>query len=312
MTQNTVEKVEAPNVSKSNFPQPTSRFGAFAIDSILCGLITFPLAIPFVFALGETASFLVTGLFFLVGALYFSIFNSKGQTLGHKVVGIKIEKEDGSQLTFADAFVRHIVFSILNSIPFLNLINLFALIDAKKQNLYDKIGNVVYRPVNEQPVVGYGVTGCVAGCGCISIILGLLFSTVIIAALSGDTEFSSALDDFNQELQRTERDLRNQNNEEESVDTTDRMNERNTQDREMRTLDEITRDVEEKMNETEDNSLEDSVPVSKAEFMLGCIAESGGNLSNAIKTRYCECLYNADLKGTSVTACMDIIKGATR
>jgi len=321
MTQNTVEKVETPNVSISNFPQPTSRFGAFVIDSILCGLFATPLHLLFYFIFGlydnYVTQYLVASVStFIIGALYFPIFNSKGQTLGHKVVGIKIEKEDGTQLTFADAFVRYIVFSILNSIPFLNFINLLALIDAKKQNLYDKIGNVVHRPINEQPVVGYGVTGCSIGCGCINFILSLIFLLIItlgtLIALSGDTEFSSALDDLNKELQRTERDLRNQISEEESVDTTERMNERNTQDREMRTLDEITRDLDSTMDETEDRSLEDSMPVNKAEFMLACVSEPRGSASNAIQTRYCECLYNADLKGTSVSVCMDIIAESTR
>lgn len=309
MTQKTTETTEKPVISTSSYPKPTSRFGAFVIDSILCGLICLPLAIPVAF-LGDASVFyngLIGGVFLLIQTIYFSYFNSQGQTLGHKVLGLNIRKEDGSNLTFGEALIRHVVFLIINSIPVVNLLNLFALIDSKKQNLYDKLANVVYKPANEQAVIGYGLTGCTIGCGCVSLIISLIFGSAIIAALVGGEDFQNSLDELNTELQQVEKDLNNQR--EETKDNQMRNNDKNNLND--NTIEDLQKDLDTTMEDSEDRSLEDLSPTNKAEFMMGCLAEAT-EVSSSVANRYCECLYNADLKNTSVAVCTSIISNSTR
>ena len=309
MTQKTTETTEKPVISTSSYPKPTSRFGAFVIDSILCGLICLPLAIPVAF-LGDASVFyngLIGGVFLLIQTIYFSYFNSQGQTLGHKVLGLNIRKEDGSNLTFGEALIRHVVFLIINSIPVVNLLNLFALIDSKKQNLYDKLANVVYKPANEQAVIGYGLTGCTIGCGCVSLIISLIFGSAIIAALVGGEDFQNSIDELNTELQQVEKDLNNQR--EETKDNQMRNNDKNNLND--NTIEDLQKDLDTTMEDLEDRSLEDLEPVSKAEFMMSCLADTT-EVSSSIANRYCECLYNADLKNTSVAVCTSIISNSTR
>ena len=314
MTQKTTETTEKPVISTTSYPKPTSRFGAFVIDSILCGLICLPLAIPVAF-LGDDSVFyngLIGGVFLLIQTIYFSYFNSQGQTLGHKVLGINVRKEDGSNLTFGEALIRHVVFLIINSIPVVNLLNLFALIDSKKQNLYDKLANVVYKPANEQAVIGYGLTGCTIGCGCVSLIVSLLFGSAIIAALVGGTDLQNSLDDLNTELQQVERDLNNQREESRDNQMMDnQMRNNNRNDLNDNTIEDLQKDLDTTMEDTEDRSLEDLEPVSKAEFMISCLADTT-EVSSSVGNRYCECLYNADLNNTSIEACTSIITRSTR
>lgn len=307
MTQKPSEKSEPSVISTSSYPKPTSRFGAFVIDTILCGLICLPLAIPVAF-LGDAVVFyngLIAGVFILVQTIYFSYFNSQGQTLGHKVLGITIQKEDGTNLSFGEALIRHVVFLIINSIPVVNFINLFALIDSKKQNLYDKLANVIYKPANEQAVIGYGLTGCTIGCGCVSFIVTLLFGSAIIAALVGGTELQGSLMDLNKELQQVEKDLNKERNE-----TRDQMRNGNDRNLNDNTIEDLQKNLD-TMEDLEDRSLEVLDPTSKAEYMMACLADTT-EVSSSVGNRYCECLYNADLKNTSVEVCTSIISNSTR
>ncbi len=80
---------------------------------------------------------------FLIGAVYqwYFLTQQNGQTLGKKVMNIRVIKVDGAKLTDADAVLRYIGYMV-NTIPFLiGLPWLWAIFDAKNQGLQDKIAN---------------------------------------------------------------------------------------------------------------------------------------------------------------------------
>ena len=173
-----------------NLARKHSRFAAYLIDYIICGsvsvlifAVTFFIyaliagtslpsianssnlqsAVGLTFILGYlTVSIIIT---ILVGVYYAHFLSKNAQTPGMKFVGIKAQKEDGSNLTFQEAAIRYIVLSILGFlgaalvyIPYVGIflyipamfgIYFWCLIDKKQQNVYDMIHHVVYVKDNE-------------------------------------------------------------------------------------------------------------------------------------------------------------------
>jgi len=99
-----------------------SRIVAIIIDIIILGIITSVLAMPFGMSAAlfsacamDTANILalistMASLWILTAVINLGYFTylegTSGQTLGKKLMSIKVTKEDGKQPTFADAFVR--------------------------------------------------------------------------------------------------------------------------------------------------------------------------------------------------------------
>ena len=83
----------------------------------------------------------------LIGVLYFCYFWSAqggGQTLGMRVLNIKVVRTDGTPLTFVQAFIRYI--GLIVSIVCLFIGVIWAAFDANKQGWHDKIaGTYVLR-----------------------------------------------------------------------------------------------------------------------------------------------------------------------
>jgi uncharacterized RDD family membrane protein YckC len=78
----------------------------------------------------------------LLGILYFCYFWSAqggGQTLGMRVLNIKVVRTDGSSLTLLQAFVRYI--GLFVSIVCLFVGVIWAAFDANKQGWHDKIAS---------------------------------------------------------------------------------------------------------------------------------------------------------------------------
>ena len=78
----------------------------------------------------------------LLGILYFCYFWSGqggGQTLGMRVLNIKVVRTDGSSLTLLQAFVRYI--GLFLSIVCLFIGVIWAAFDANKQGWHDKIAS---------------------------------------------------------------------------------------------------------------------------------------------------------------------------
>lgn len=126
------------------------RFLAFLIDvGVLIGIgIVFGILS---FVLGKVSGLLgglVYLLYIVVEVGYFIYFWSmdnsitqNGQTIGKKVMNIKIVKEDGGPLTLVDAILRLVGYAVSGMILYLGYIWIF--IDDRNQGWHDKIAKTL-------------------------------------------------------------------------------------------------------------------------------------------------------------------------
>ena len=77
------------------------------------------------------------------GALYSILLwvNWQGQTIGKRAMGIKVVRDDGKALDYAEAVVRYLGY-IISAIPF-GLGFLWVIWDKKKQGWHDKIAKTL-------------------------------------------------------------------------------------------------------------------------------------------------------------------------
>jgi uncharacterized RDD family membrane protein YckC len=78
----------------------------------------------------------------LIGVVYFCYFWSAqggGQTLGMRVLNLKVVRTDGSSLTILQAFIRYIGLIVSIACIFIGVI--WAAFDANKQGWHDKIAS---------------------------------------------------------------------------------------------------------------------------------------------------------------------------
>lgn len=161
---------------KSAYASNLNRFAAYLVDILIIAI----LAGVFGTLLGTTAASL---LGFVVMVIYYSYFHSKdGQTLGMKLVGIKITKEDGTLIDGLNAVLRTIAYWFLSAIT-IGISSLIAVFTAKKQTLHDIIFHTIY--VNEDTEKnsrGKFVVGCTCGLGClIPLIFGILLTIGVLS-----------------------------------------------------------------------------------------------------------------------------------
>lgn len=108
------------------------RFAAALIDGVIfmvVGMII-PVSIRFFFNA-------------VAGALYSILLwvNWNGQTLGKKLMKIKVVKEDGTALTYSDAVVRYLGYIVSTVVLFIGY--LWIIWDEKKQGWHDKIAKTL-------------------------------------------------------------------------------------------------------------------------------------------------------------------------
>lgn len=138
-----------PGVPASQYSDWITRVGALLIDRapILGGLIVVWILEIIV---GSTIFDLLLSLIFLAGAIGWEVYNrwimgGQGQSLGKKMLGIKlVSEETGQPIGTMNAFVRdlcHIVDGAICDIGFL-----FPLWDVKRQTIADKIMKTVVVP----------------------------------------------------------------------------------------------------------------------------------------------------------------------
>lgn len=87
----------------------------------------------------------------IVSVIYFTYFwvNKNGQTLGSKLLAIKVIREDSQPIGFSTAIIRWLGY-ILSSLPiFLGF--LWVLWDSKKQGWHDKIAKTLVVNTGEKP-----------------------------------------------------------------------------------------------------------------------------------------------------------------
>jgi uncharacterized RDD family membrane protein YckC len=112
------------------------RVGAYLIDVIV--LIVIQIVVGIVFQ-GDQAT--AAGLNLVIGLVYLVAFWTywNGQTVGNKVLGIRVVKTDGSPVTLTTAIIRYVGL-LIASLPLLIGI-IWVAFDANKQGWHDKIAS---------------------------------------------------------------------------------------------------------------------------------------------------------------------------
>jgi uncharacterized RDD family membrane protein YckC len=115
---------------------------AYLIDAIGVGIVSG--AISTIISRDPTSA---NGLNVLIGLGYFSYFwssNGGGQTLGMRVLNLKVVRTDGSALTLTQALIRYVGLFVSFICLFIGVI--WVAFDADKQGWHDKIaGTYVVR-----------------------------------------------------------------------------------------------------------------------------------------------------------------------
>jgi len=113
------------------------RFLAILIDSIIVGVVNSALAA--ILSLNTNGR---SGLQVLLGLVYYVYFWSSaspwpGQTIGSKLLNIRVVRTDGSDLAISQALIRYVGFFV--SAICLGIGLIWAAFDANKQGWHDKI-----------------------------------------------------------------------------------------------------------------------------------------------------------------------------
>lgn len=145
------------------------RFGAALIDGILVGAIGVAIIIGYVggwasyMSQAQNAGMMLKVMSSLIGlviylGLNFKFLSDNGQTIGKKLVGIKIVRTDGSKLDF-QRFVTHryLPMALVQLVPYIG--PLIAFIDplmifrSSNQCLHDQIADTIVIDVTKQTTV---------------------------------------------------------------------------------------------------------------------------------------------------------------
>src|SRR2546425_2115696 len=130
----------APSPSTAMTAAPKAGFWirvlAFLIDSVILFVVNLLVA---AILNGSTAG--RSGIQTLLGIIYFSYFWSAsspwpGQTVGDKLLGLRIIKTDGSDISIVQAFIRYVGLFISFIVIFIGVI--WVAFDANKQCWHDK------------------------------------------------------------------------------------------------------------------------------------------------------------------------------
>jgi uncharacterized RDD family membrane protein YckC len=133
-----------------------TRLGAYAIDSVLFLLCFVPLILSsFRFLMNANAAgvFSFSVPFALIGGLVLTIItivlvHRNGQTIGKKMLGIKVVRSDGSRASLGRIFwLRNVVNALPSMIPYLGGVYFFIdslfIVADNRQCLHDKIADTI-------------------------------------------------------------------------------------------------------------------------------------------------------------------------
>ena len=109
-----------------------SRFIALIIDNILTGVVA---GIAAALSLGLLAP--VAGLLVGVAYQWYFLTHNDGQTPGKQILGIRVIKVDGTEITDFDAIMRYLGYYINSAFILIGWV--WALIDENQQGWHDKL-----------------------------------------------------------------------------------------------------------------------------------------------------------------------------
>lgn len=135
-----------------------TRFGAAMLDSLIAGIAVVPMLIGANFQAMQTGDYmnafsgvgLAIGFIAVLALLGYTIYlvHTNGQTVGKKILGIKVVRSDFSKASLARIFwLRNIVNAIPGVIPFVG--NFYGIVDhlfifgERRQCVHDKIADTI-------------------------------------------------------------------------------------------------------------------------------------------------------------------------
>src|SRR5207237_1403199 len=114
------------------------RLVAFIIDAIVLGIVSSILN-SILFAGDQARGSGLNTLIGLAYVLYFWSSYGQGQTIGNRIMKVRVVKTDGSELSLMDAFIRYVGLIISCIVIFIGVI--WVAFDANKQGWHDKIAS---------------------------------------------------------------------------------------------------------------------------------------------------------------------------
>lgn len=159
------------------------RFLAYSVDSIIVSIISFSIGASF--SLGSRGGFIwFPGV--LITAAYFIFFWMKeGQTLGNRLMAIKVIREDGKPMDVSTGIIRYIGYILSSLVFYLGF--LWVIWDKKKQGWHDKIAGTLVVKTEAKPKTGIAIA-------IVAAVLLFFFVMGIILALGAWAVFNAMKD----------------------------------------------------------------------------------------------------------------------
>jgi uncharacterized RDD family membrane protein YckC len=131
-----------------------TRLGAAVIDTLIGGLVTY---VPLFFAGGfsenpdavNPVSALIWVAVMFVGVIVWGVVSyifvrANGQSIGKKILGIKVVRSDGSRASVARIFwLRNVVNGLLNIIPIYGIVDVLFIFRSSERCLHDNLADTV-------------------------------------------------------------------------------------------------------------------------------------------------------------------------
>ncbi len=128
-----------------------ARFLAALIDGLILFAIGFVIGLPFGATEENSINSMVQGLSLLINLGYFVWYQGKtGQTLGKKIMKIKVVDLNGKTPAYFTFFLREFIGKFISAI-ILGIGYFMILWDKQKQGLHDKIASTVVVKVGSSP-----------------------------------------------------------------------------------------------------------------------------------------------------------------
>ena len=151
------------------------RFLASFIDGIVLLIISASISIPFAALKNDALTVFSRIISLLISAGYYIFFwtNQDGQTLGKRLLAVKVIKENGGPIDIGTAVVRYIGYLISGFVLFLGF--LWIGWDKRKQGWHDKIARTLVVKTGKKPHTGIALS---------VVIIFFLFIVLFIGAIT--------------------------------------------------------------------------------------------------------------------------------
>lgn len=135
-----------------------ARLAAAVVDGIIVCVMTFVPALTVLFATGalvgpetqvDDSAYLMAGLVFLAGFIAWAwitmlLVARFGQTMGKRLLEIRVVRSDGSQASLGRIFLlRNVVNGLLGLIPFYALVDVLFIFGERRQCIHDRLADTL-------------------------------------------------------------------------------------------------------------------------------------------------------------------------